>query len=134
MTTELPRWLTELNEEDLHFLKRFLLVSGSLKALAEHYGVSYPTVRARLDRLIAKVKAADDTSLTDPFRRQLEVFLADGVLEAPVARRLLEAYREAVGERAEKEDSDEEQDEHCVRGGGCHHDLPRRLHRQLAAD
>jgi len=96
MTTDMPRWLTELNDEDLHFLKRFLLVSGSLKALAEHYGVSYPTVRARLDRLIAKVKVADDSSVMDPFRRQLQLLLADGKLEAEVARELLTAFRRTV--------------------------------------
>ena len=103
MTTQLPRWLAELNEEDLHFLQRFLLVSGSLKALAQHYGVSYPTVRARLDRLIAKAKAADDPSLTDPFRRQLQLFLADGRLEAEVARELLAAYRRSVTSADDKE-------------------------------
>ncbi|UCC68809.1 MAG: DUF2089 family protein [Armatimonadota bacterium] len=110
MTTDIPRWLAELNEEDLHFLQRFLLVSGSLKALAEHYGVSYPTVRARLDRLIAKVKVADDNSVTDPFRRQLQLFLADGILGVEVARQLLDAYRQAMDEGESKGRSDEQKD------------------------
>jgi hypothetical protein len=39
-----------LTEEDLAFLKRFLMTSGSLKELAGAYGISYPTVRLRLDR------------------------------------------------------------------------------------
>ena len=51
-------WMAALAEEDRHFLKRFLLASGSLKALAAEYGVSYPTVRSRLDRLIAKEERA----------------------------------------------------------------------------
>jgi hypothetical protein len=110
MSTDTPRWLAELNEEDLHFLKRFLLVSGSLKALAEHYGVSYPTVRARLDRLIAKVRVADDNSLTDPFRRQLELLLADATLEAEVAHKLIEAYRKATAETRQEQGRDEEKD------------------------
>ena len=42
-------------EQDL--LLEFVLVSGSLKALANSYGVSYPTIRARLDRLIERVEA-----------------------------------------------------------------------------
>ena len=110
MTTDIPRWLAELNEEDLHFLQRFLLVSGSLKALAEHYGVSYPTVRARLDRLIAKVEAADDPALTDPFRRQLELLLADGKLDPAVARALLASHIRALVEitpRGERDGSQE---------------------------
>ena len=63
----IPLWLEALGEDDVQFMKRFVLASGSLKALAEEYGVSYPTVRGRLDRLIAKVKAADDSSEADPF-------------------------------------------------------------------
>jgi hypothetical protein len=110
MTAETPRWLTELNEEDLHFLKRFVLVSGSLKALAQHYGVSYPTVRARLDRLIAKVRVADDDSVADPFRRQLELLLADGILGSEVARRLLTAYRQARRQTARTGGSEDERE------------------------
>jgi len=94
----MPRWLTALNEEDLQFLKRFLVVSGSLKALAAEYGISYPTVRARLDRLISKVNVADDPSLTDPFRRQLQILLADGRLDSGAARELLEAYHQVTKE------------------------------------
>ncbi len=44
------RWVDRLSSDDLGFLKRFLFASGSLKKLAEHYGISYPTVRIRLDR------------------------------------------------------------------------------------
>ncbi|MSQ94547.1 MAG: DUF2089 family protein [Gemmataceae bacterium] len=47
-------WIDLLEDEDVAFLKRFVLASGSLKELAEAYGLSYPTVRLRLDRLIAK--------------------------------------------------------------------------------
>ena len=55
MTTA-HRWIELLDEEDLAFLKRFVLASGSLKELAQAYGISYPTVRLRLDRLIAKIE------------------------------------------------------------------------------
>ena len=50
---KLPAWLEALDDEDIQFLKRFLLSSGSLKAMADAYGISYPTVRTRprsLDR------------------------------------------------------------------------------------
>jgi len=49
-------WIEHLSDEDLGFLKRFLLAGGTLKDLAAQYGISYPTVRLRLDRLIDKVK------------------------------------------------------------------------------
>ncbi|MBQ8144487.1 MAG: DUF2089 family protein, partial [Butyricicoccus sp.] len=55
----LPAWMAQLESEDLAFIKRFVLASGSLKAVAEEYGVTYPTVRLRLDRLIQKIEIAD---------------------------------------------------------------------------
>jgi Domain of unknown function (DUF2089)-HTH len=96
-----PAWLAALDDEDLHFLRRFLLSSGSLKALAEEYGVSYPTVRGRLDRLIAKAQAAEDPRITDPFERKLRVLVADARMPAALARELLEAHRAAAGRRRE---------------------------------
>ena len=58
MTTP-PPWIADLDEQDLTFVKRFLLASGSLKEVAAQYGVSYPTVRLRLDRLIQKIRLSD---------------------------------------------------------------------------
>lgn len=50
-----PIWMSELEEEDTVFIKKFILASGSLKEVAAQYGVTYPTVRLRLDRLIQKL-------------------------------------------------------------------------------
>jgi hypothetical protein len=102
LTESLPAWLAVLDQEDLGFLKRFLLCSGSLKALAEEYAVSYPTVRARLDRLIAKVQAAEDPKITDPFERKLLVLVADGKIPIGLGKELLRAHREVVRRRTEK--------------------------------
>lgn len=90
---KIPAWLEALSDEDLQFLQRLLLSSGSLKALAVEYGVSYPTVRARLDRLIEKVKAAADPRTNDPFVRKLRVLVADGRIPSAVAKELLAVYR-----------------------------------------
>jgi hypothetical protein len=89
-------WLAALDEDDVQFLRRFVLSSGSLKALAEEYQVSYPTVRARLDRLIAKVEAASDPRIADPFQRKLKVLAADGEISSRVARELLDAHRASL--------------------------------------
>jgi hypothetical protein len=94
-------WLDVLDDEDRQFLKRFLLASGSLKDLAAAYGVSYPTVRARLDRLIAKVRAADESSGGDAFERALRVLVADGKLAPGVARELNRAHRASLDTRRE---------------------------------
>ncbi len=101
-----PAWWDVLDEEDLQFLKRFVLSSGSLKALCDEYGVSYPTLRARLDRLIAKVQAAEDPKLVDSFQRKLHVLVADGKLPAALARELWKAHR-AVAEQEATERRDD---------------------------
>ena len=44
-----------LGSEDQQFMLAFLLRSGSLKGMSRLYGVSYPTVRNRLDDLIARL-------------------------------------------------------------------------------
>ena len=62
----LPEWMTGLEEEDAVFLKKFVLASGSLKEVAGEYGVTYPTVRLRLDRVIQKIRMAEDVA-ADPF-------------------------------------------------------------------
>ena len=55
----MPVWMAELEDEDLTFIKKFILASGSLKEVAALYGVSYPTVRLRLDRLIQKIQLTE---------------------------------------------------------------------------
>lgn len=97
-TRPLPPWADALDDEDFQFLRRLVLASGSLKEVAAGYGISYPTVRARLDRLIAKVQAADAAAGLDPFERKLRVLVADGKLTGALARELLAAYRAAQPE------------------------------------
>jgi hypothetical protein len=99
-TVAKPAWLEVLGPEDLEFLRRFLLASGSLKDLAAEYQVSYPTIRNRLDRLIGKVRAAEDPKINDPFVRKLRILVADGALPQALARELLEAHREALKRRS----------------------------------
>lgn len=47
--------LARLSPEDQEFIVRLIEASGSLKELARVYGISYPTIRNRLDSLIDKV-------------------------------------------------------------------------------
>jgi len=48
--------LLQLNSEEQDFVMQFFLSSGSLKEMASQMGISYPTVRNRLDDLIEKIK------------------------------------------------------------------------------
>jgi hypothetical protein len=92
-------WTDGLSDEDLMFVKRFLLASGSLKQLAAAYGISYPTVRLRLDRLIQKIELLDDQRPASPFERRLRALYADGRLDLETLKALLVAHEQALGER-----------------------------------
>lgn len=88
-------WLDHLSDEDFAFIKRFILASGSLKALAQDYGISYPTVRLRLDRLIEKIKILDSQQEMSAFERTARALYADGKLDLATLKVLLAAHEEA---------------------------------------
>jgi len=90
-------WLDDLGDEDLAFIKRFVLASGSLKAMAEAYGVSYPTVRTRLNRLIEKVRLADEADQRSAFERTVRLLAADGRVDPRAIGALLRAHEEDSG-------------------------------------
>jgi len=54
----IPR-LARLSAEDREFVELFVRSSGSLKAVAAKLGISYPTVRSRLDRVIQALERAE---------------------------------------------------------------------------
>ena len=95
---EKRRWTDHLSDEDLAFLKRFVLASGSLKELAAGYGISYPTIRLRLDRLIEKVKVWDSQEIASDFERLLRVMHTEGRIDMGTLKQLLEAHRKATKE------------------------------------
>src|SRR5438445_10843572 len=97
------RLLAMLSDADLSFLTRFLLVSGSLKELAQAYGISYPTVRLRLDRLIEKVKIADSQDVAGPFERRARALFADGRFDVETLRVLLASHGEEMEGRDESD-------------------------------
>jgi len=92
-TQERP-WTDFLEEEDLSFVKRFTLFSGSLKDLANAYEVSYPTLRLRLDRLIEKIKMLENQRIEDHYERVLRAQFADGKMDTSTFKQLLGAYQE----------------------------------------
>ncbi len=83
-----------LNDEDLAFVKRFILCSGSLKDLAQLYNVTYPTLRIRLDRLIEKIKVFENQEITDEYEKLLRGLYVDGKIDAQTFKQLHSAYRQ----------------------------------------
>lgn len=93
----IPSWMTGLEDEDVAFIKKFVLSSGSLKEVATLYGVSYPTVRLRLDRLIQKIKIAE-TAEADPYVSLVKRLAVDDKLDFDTAKILISEYRRTKGE------------------------------------
>lgn len=94
----IPIWLADLEDEDAAFIKKFVLASGSLKEVAAVYGVSYPTVRLRLDRLIQKIKISE-TAEADPYVSLVKRLAVDDKLDFDTAKILIGEYRKTRGER-----------------------------------
>ena len=90
------QWLEHLEEEDLAFIKRFVLASGSLKDLAAGYGISYPTVRLRLDRLIAKIEVVESQNGSSEFEQILRARYAEGKVDYETFKALLAAHQKDV--------------------------------------
>ena len=88
----IPDWLSALEDEDLVFIKKFVLASGSLKEMAGEYGVTYPTVRLRLDRLIQKIKMSESTE-SDPYIAMVKHLAVDDRLDFDTAKLLINEYK-----------------------------------------
>ena len=81
-----PR-LARLSAEQQRLAEQFLLAGGNLKTLSEQLDISYPTLRKRVDALIADLKSAfeqDQVTIT-ALLDQVEA----GALKAEEAARLI---------------------------------------------
>lgn len=95
MTQEtLPEWLAALDREDLGFIRKFVLASGSLKEMAKLYGVTYPTVRLRLDRLIQKIRLGESAA-ADPYVTLIKRLAMNDKLDFDTAKLLISEYQKA---------------------------------------
>ncbi|MEY8402695.1 DUF2089 family protein [Oscillospiraceae bacterium 44-34] len=88
----LPEWMAGLEEEDVAFIKKFVLASGSLKEVAGQYGVTYPTVRLRLDRLIQKIRLSEDVA-ADPYIATIKRLAVNEKLDLDTAKLLIAEYK-----------------------------------------
>lgn len=56
-----------LDQEQLDFIESFILTRGNMREMEEVLGVSYPTVKSRLDKIIKhlnEIKANEKTQMT----------------------------------------------------------------------
>lgn len=69
---ELPK-LAQLAAEDQVFVAAFVRSHGSIKEMEATFGVSYPTVKARLNRIAEALQMVEINVAPDPAPRRAEV-------------------------------------------------------------
>ena len=82
---------SRLDKEDKEFIELFLQKRGSIKDVGEEIGISYPTVRNRIDKLVNKLGGTIDKKES---RIDILNMLDNGEITAEQARELLEGLKD----------------------------------------
>jgi hypothetical protein len=87
-----PPQLARLTGDDQVFIAAFLRSHGSIKEMEQMFGVSYPTIKARLNRISASLDFIDESPAPARSERRAEVLdrLASGEITADEAIAALE--------------------------------------------
>lgn len=84
----IPR-LMNLPSEHQRFIEIFILAGGNLKLLAEQAGVSYPTVRSRLDKVMEALR--DEIARTSKVRGTVLDAVGDGASASDEAAKIIKS-------------------------------------------
>ena len=80
-----------LDNEDKEFIELFLQKRGSIKDVGEEIGISYPTVRNRIDRIVGKLGGTVDKKAG---RIDILNMLDNGEITTEKAKSLLEELKD----------------------------------------
>ena len=78
---------SRLDKEDKEFIELFLQKRGSIKDVGEEIGISYPTVRNRIDKIVSKLGGKIDKK---SHRLDILNMLDNGEITTEKAKELLE--------------------------------------------
>jgi hypothetical protein len=81
--------LAALSQDELAFLKVFIAARGSIKEVEKCLGISYPTVRARLDALIKAMGLSAPAENSGQRKAEIIGRLERGEIDAQAALKLL---------------------------------------------
>lgn len=97
----IPDWMSNFSAEDMEFVKRLILSSGSLKELSKIYGVSYPTIRLRLDRLISCIELSEKPE-PDSFISFIKLSVINGKLNGDLGKEIIYKYKQQLEDKNDK--------------------------------
>ncbi|EOH71974.1 DUF2089 family protein [Enterococcus malodoratus] len=90
-----PSWISDLNEEEIEFIKFFILSSGSIKELATIYSTSYPTLRKQLDKLIQKIRISERKE-NDNIIQLIQQLEKEGRIDQEIADTVVQEYGKSL--------------------------------------
>ncbi len=90
----IPNEFALLSPEHLELLRLFLRMRGNLKDVERHLGVSYPTVRLRMENLF-KALGYDDQPEVKTERSEILEMLEKGEISPAEAKSRLQAIKKA---------------------------------------
>ena len=84
--------LFQLTPDQLHFVETFLRCEGKINRMQEELGLSYPTVRSRLEEVIRALgfEVGEDVAVDEERRQQVLRQLAQGEISSEDALQLLQ--------------------------------------------
>jgi len=97
--------LVLMPEEDLDFIVQFVLASGSLKEMARLHGVSYPTIRLTLDRVIQNLHQRLSGVPPDPMTHLLAGLVERGEIKVTTANSIRAVYRSVLAHQEATEET-----------------------------
>ncbi|HCM84517.1 MULTISPECIES: DUF2089 family protein [Enterococcus] len=90
-----PSWISDLSEEEIEFIKFFILSSGSIKELATIYSTSYPTLRKQLDKLIQKIRISERKE-NDNIIQLIQQLEKEGRIDQEIADTVVQEYGKSL--------------------------------------
>ena len=86
-----------LSKDQLHFVEVFLVSRGNIKEVEKTLNISYPTVRAKLNEVIAKLGCdfdSDEKTINHHRKREIIALLESGEISADEAIKQLKNEEE----------------------------------------
>ncbi|WEG36978.1 DUF2089 family protein [Amygdalobacter nucleatus] len=87
-------WIFNLDDNEIAFIKQFILSSGSLKSMAKYYDSSYHIIRNNLNQLIEKVKLMEVDE--DPYVKFIKSLALQDKYDYETTKKLIDKYNERL--------------------------------------
>ena len=85
-------WIFNLDDNEIAFIKQFILSSGSLKSMADYYDSSYHIIRSNLNQLIEKVKLMEVDE--DSYVKFIKSLALQDKYDYETTKKLIDKYNE----------------------------------------